>query len=81
MDNSQWQLVLLKQKKRWYQFGKHYFYVNIGKNKLTQLSKSEMKDMLKEYKERHPDNKQIKKNEKIRKYDNDLSKGIFHEEK
>ena len=40
-----------------------------------------MKDMLKEYKERHPDNKQIKENGKIRKYDNDLSKGIFREEK
>ena len=62
LDNSQWQLVLLKQKKRWYQFGKHYFYVNVGKNKLTQLSKSEMKDVLKEYKERHPDDKKIKEN-------------------
>ena len=81
LDNSQWQLVLLKQKKKWYQFGKHYFYVNVGKNKLTQLSKSEMKDLLKEYKERHPDDKKIKENGKTRKYDNDLSKGIFREEK
>ena len=81
LDNSQWQLVLLKQKKKWYQFGKHYFYVNIGKNKLTQLSKSEMKDLLKEYKERHPDDKKIKENGKTRKYVNDLSKGVFREEK
>ena len=81
LDNSQWQLVLLKQKKKWYQFGKHYFYVNVGKNKLTQLSKSEMKDLLKEYKERHPDDKKIKENGKTRKYGNDLSKGVFREEK
>lgn len=81
LDNSQWQLVLLKQKKKWYQFGKHYFYVNVGKNKLTQLSKSEMKDLLKEYKERYPDDKKIKENGKTRKYGNDLSKGVFREEK
>ena len=28
------EINLLKQKQRWYQFGKHYFYVNIGKNEL-----------------------------------------------
>ncbi len=81
LNNSQWKLVLLKQKKQWYQFGKHYFYVNVGKNKLTQLSKLEMEGMLKKYKERHPDDKKIKENGEVRKYGSDLSKGIFREEK
>ncbi|OSI14525.1 Uncharacterized protein conserved in bacteria [Neisseria zoodegmatis] len=81
LDNSQWQLILLKQKKRWYQFGKHYFYLNLGKNKLSQLSKAEMRNMLQEYKERHPDNKRIKESGKVRKHDSDLSKGVFREEK
>lgn len=80
LDNSQWRLILLKQKQRWYQFGKHYFYVNIGKNELYQLSKSEMQEMLKEYKERHPDDPTIKENGKTRKNNSDLSKGIFREE-
>lgn len=81
LDNSQWQLILLKQKRRWYQFGKKYFYLNLGKNKLSQLSKVEMINMLKEYKERHPDNKRIKESGKVRKHDSDLSKGVFREEK
>ncbi|EGZ50915.1 type VI secretion system lipoprotein TssJ [Neisseria wadsworthii] len=80
LDNSRWQLILLKQKKRWYQFGKHYFYLNLGRNKLNQLSKTEMRNMLQEYKERHPDNKRIKENGKVRKHDSDLSKGVFREE-
>ena len=80
LDNSQWRLILLKQKQRWYQFGKHYFYVNIRKNELYQLSKSEMQEMLKEYKERHPDNQLIKENGETRKNNSDLSKGIFREE-
>ena len=80
LDNSQWRLILLKQKQRWYQFGKHYFYVNIGKNELYQLSKSEMQEMLKEYKERHPDNQLIKENGETRKNNSDLSKGILREE-
>ena len=80
LDNSQWRLILLKQKQRWYQFGKHYFYVNIGKNELYQLSKSEMQEMLKEYKERHPDNQLIKENGETRKNNSNLSKGIFREE-
>ncbi|MDO5070661.1 MAG: type VI secretion system lipoprotein TssJ [Neisseria zoodegmatis] len=81
LDNSEWQLTLLKQKKRWYQFGKHYFYLNLGKNKLSQLSKAEMRNMLQEYKERHPDNKRIKESGKVHKHDSDLSKGVFREEK
>lgn len=80
LDNSQWRLILLKQKQRWYQFGKHYFYVNIRKNELYQLSKSEMQEMLKEYKERHPDNQLIKENGETRKNNSDLSKGILREE-
>ena len=40
-----------------------------------------MRNMLKEYKERHPDNKHIKANGKIHKHDSDLSKGVFREEK
>lgn len=81
LDNSEWQLTLSKQKKRWYQFGKHYFYVNLKKNKLNQLSKSEMKNMLKEFKKRNPNNQQIQENGKIRKHSSDLTKGIFREEK
>ena len=45
-----------------------------------QLSKSEMQEMLKEYKERHPDDPIIKENGKTRKNNSDLSKGIFREE-
>jgi len=57
-----------------------YSIGSYGKNELYQLSKSEMQEMLKEYKERHPDDLFIKENGKTRKNNSDLSKGIFREE-
>lgn len=77
---SEWKLVLLKQDKRWYQFGKQYLYLKLDRNAVSQLSKAEMKELLKEYKERHPDQKNIKASGKARKEANDLSKGIFRKE-
>ncbi len=81
LNESQWRLMLLKQDKRWYQFGRQYLYLNIGKNTVSQLSKQEMREMLKEYKERHPEQKNIRESGKARKEANDLSKGIFREDK
>lgn len=78
---STWKLVLLKQDKRWYQLGKQYLYLKLEQNAVSQLSKSEMKEMLSDYKKRHPEQKNIKDNGRMKKESNDLSKGIFREEK
>ena len=76
---SEWKLVLLKQNDRWYQLGKKYLYLKVDKNAVSQLSGAEMKKLLKEYKERHPEQKNIKGSGKASKEKNDLSKGIFRE--
>lgn len=80
IDNSKWQIILHKQKKRWYQFGKKYFYLKVDKSGLYQLSKLEMREFLKEYKERYPSQEKIKENGKV-KQQRDFNKGIFLEEK
>lgn len=79
LDNSQWRLILLKQKKRWYQFGKQYLYLSVDKSTLSQISKSDMKEKLRNYKERHPEDKNITFGGRAKGEKNDLSKGIFRE--
>lgn len=77
LDNRQWRLTLLKQEKRWYEFGGNYLYIYVGKEGLSQLSQAEMKEKLEDYQLRNPQ-EQIKiKGGKVYPSENNLDKGIF----
>ena len=51
LDNSQWQLSIIEAEEKMVSVWQTLFLCKCRQNKLTQLSKSEMKDLLKEYKE------------------------------
>lgn len=76
LDSRQWRLSLLRQEKRWYQFGGNYLYIYVGQEGLSQLSRAEMKEKLEEYQRRHPEDKSIRGS---RAYpdENSMDKGIF----
>lgn len=77
LDNRQWRLTLLKQEKRWYQFGGNYLYIYVGKEGLSQLSQAEMKEKLEDYQLRHPQEHIKIKGSKVYPSENNLDKGIF----
>lgn len=76
---SDWRLSLIKQNRYWYQVGGRYLYLKLDRSAITQISKSEMTELLHEYENRHPNNPNVR-NGRARETTNDLSKGIFRME-
>lgn len=79
LTGSDWRLSLVKQNRHWYQVGGRYLYLKVDGAALTQITKSEMAELLKEYESRHPDDPNVR-NGRARKTKNDMGKGIFRTE-
>lgn len=78
LDDRQWRLTLLKQERRWYQFGGNYLYIYVGSKGLSQLSRTEMREKLEEYQRNHPEDKTIR-NGRAYPDRNNMDKGIFRD--
>lgn len=76
LDSKQWRATLLKQEKSWYRFRKNYLYLYLDDSGINHLSKREMREKLKEYQKRYPEDKTVR-NGKAKPEKRDMSKGIF----
>lgn len=75
LTNSNWKYVFKKQENK---RRKNYFlYLHVDNNSITQLSKDEMDNLLKQYAKTHPEDSRFTKRGKLKPKQPDYSKGIF----
>lgn len=75
LNNSDWKSTFKKQKTK--RKKNYYLYLYISDNSVKQLSKDEMKELLKQYSKSHPNDDRFTKKGKLKKQKIDYSKGVF----
>lgn len=78
IEEANWKVALQKQPKRWFGRG-NYLYLMVDDAGVVQLSKKEMREELKEYASRHPEDESVTKNGTFKRKKYDYSKGIFND--
>ncbi|WP_348549753.1 type VI secretion system lipoprotein TssJ [Psychrobacter sp. KFRI-CH2-11] len=76
IENTSWKIVLQKQPPQWWSQNS-YLYLKVDSSGIFQISKRQMKEELKKYAKRHPNDKSVTKSGVFKKPKYDYSKGIF----
>lgn len=75
LANSDWKYVFKKQENK--KHNNYFLYLYVDNNTITQLSKGEMDELLKQYAKTHPEDIRFTKRGKLKPQQPDYSKGIF----